>query len=309
MTRRDTDSLHQIQPPSPPHRFANADSTVIWADAIEGMQSELDDGSVHLLFADPPYNIGKKYHGFIDKWPSDEAYVEWSVRWLEVAIQKLASNGSLYLMCSTQCMPYLDIHLRRSVHILSRIVWHYDSSGVQAKRYFGSMYEPILHCVKDPQNYTFNADEIAVEAKTGAKRRLIDYRKKVPTEYNHRKVPGNVWNIPRVRYRMDEYEEHPTQKPEALLERIILASSCEGDLVVDPFAGTFTTCAVAHRLGRRTVGIDASEEYVKIGLRRLDIQDSYKGEPLVAPEKSYVRRNGNGRRLSTSSKTSSLFAE
>jgi len=308
MNHRAPDDLHQIKPPSPPRTFSKEDSTVVWGDALEGMESQIEDGSVDLFFADPPYNIGKKYHGFIDKWPSDEAYVEWSARWLDVAIRKLAPTGSLYLMCSTQCMPYLDIHLRRHVHILSRIIWHYDSSGVQAKRYYGSMYEPILHCVKDPKNYTFNADAIAVEAKTGAKRRLIDYRKKVPTEYNHKKVPGNVWNIARVRYRMEEYEEHPTQKPEALLDRIVRASSREGDLVVDPFAGTFTTCSVAARLGRRTVGIDASEEYIKIGLRRLSIQGSYRGEPLVAPAKSYVRRNGNGQRRA-SSKSSPLFAE
>ena len=295
-------------PPSPPHAFEKGDSTVIWGDAIEGMESKVLDGSVDLLFADPPYNIGKRFHGFIDRWPSERDYIDWSVRWIDVAIRKLAPSGSLYLMCSTQCMPHLDLHIRQHLHVLSRIIWHYDSSGVQAKKFFGSMYEPILHCVKDPKNYAFNADEISVEAKTGAKRRLIDYRKKVPTEYNHEKVPGNVWNIPRVRYRMEEYEEHPTQKPEALLERIVRASSREGDLVLDPFAGSFTACSVAARLQRRTIGIDASEEYVKIGLRRLGIQKSYNGEALAAPEKAYVRRNANGQRRE-SPKTSSLFAE
>lgn len=85
-------------------------------------------------------------------------------------------------------------------------MWHYDSSGVQATKYFGSMYEPILHCVKDKNNYIFNADDIKVEAKTGAQRKLIDYRKSVPTPYNTEKVPGNAWYFPRVRYRMEEYE-------------------------------------------------------------------------------------------------------
>ncbi|MEN1396534.1 DNA methyltransferase, partial [Pseudomonas aeruginosa] len=73
---------------------------------------------------------------------------------------------------------------------------------------------------------------------------LIDYRKNPPQPYNHQKVPGNVWDFPRVRYLMDEYENHPTQKPEALLKRIILASSNPGDIVLDPFAGSFTTGAV-----------------------------------------------------------------
>ena len=116
-------------------------------------------------------------------------------------------------------MPYLDLWLRARLTILSRIVWHYDSSGVQARKYYGSLYEPILFSVKDSKNYTFSAADIEVEARTGAVRKLIDYRKDVPTPYKTTKVPGNTWYIPRVRYRMPEYAEHPAQKPEALLER------------------------------------------------------------------------------------------
>jgi site-specific DNA-methyltransferase (adenine-specific) len=114
------------------------------------------------------------------------------------------------------------------------------------------MYEPILFCVKDDENYPFNSDDILVEAKTGAKRKLIDYRKKPPQPYNTEKVPGNVWDFPRVRYRMAEYENHPTQKPITLLERIIKASSNEGDTILDPFSGTFTTSFVAKSLGRNS---------------------------------------------------------
>jgi len=160
---------------------------------------------------------------------------------------------------------------------------------VQARKYFGSLYEPILFGVKDKNNYTFNADDILVEAKTGAKRKLIDYRKPNPAPYNSQKVPGNVWYFPRVRYRMPEYEEHPTQKPESLLERIIKASSNVNNLVLDPFAGTFTTCAVAQRLGRKTIGIEREESYIKIGLRRLKLADVYQGEILSPPQKSYKR--------------------
>ena len=184
-------------------------------------------------------------------------------------------------------MPYFDIYLRSKLHILSRIVWAYDSSGVQAKKYFGSLYEPILFCVKDKTHYTFNSDEILVEAKTGAKRKLIDYRKVVPAIYNRKKIPGNVWNIARVRYRMDEYENHPTQKPIALLDRIITASSNRGDIVLDPFSGTFTTSYVAKLLNRSSIGIEIEEEYVKIGLRRLHICEKYKGEVLVKQPRSY----------------------
>jgi adenine-specific DNA-methyltransferase len=183
-------------------------------------------------------------------------------------------------MTSTQFMPFFDIYLRKSLTVLSRIVWYYDSSGVQAKQYYGSMYEPILFCVRDKNNYTFNSEDILVEAKTGAKRKLIDYRKNPPQIYNSMKVPGNVWEFARVRYRMDEYENHPTQKPIALLERIIKASSNPGDLVLDPFSGTFTTSFVAKELGRDSIGIELQEDYVKIGLRRLKLSNEYKGEQL-----------------------------
>ena len=262
------------------------------------MEQEVADESVDLIFADPPYSIGKQFANFRDKWPSEGAYVEWCQQWLSLCIAKLKPSGSLYVMTSTQCVPYLDLYLRQKLSIVSRIVWHYDSSSVQAKRHFGSMYEPLLFCVKDKNNYTFNTDDIKIEARTGSQRKLIDYRKPTPTIYSAKKVPGNVWYYARVRYRMPEYENHPTQKPESLLERIILASSNPGDVVMDPFSGTFTTSSVAKRLGRRSIGIEREREYIKIGLRRCDIQNVLDGEPLLSMKKDHKRHNLNGKRKS-----------
>ncbi len=259
--------------------LGNNQHKIIHGDALEALKT-LSDNSVDLIFADPPYNIGKNFNGHIEKWETEEAYLEWCYEWLDLCIQKLKPNGSCYVMTATQFMPFFDIYLRKKLDILSRLIWYYDSSGVQAKKYYGSMYEPILFCVKDKNSYTFNTDDILVEAKTGAKRKLIDYRKAVPTVYNSEKIPGNVWEFARVRYRMDEYENHPTQKPIALLERIIKASSNKGDLVVDPFSGTFTTCFVAKELGRNSIGIELQDEYVKIGLRRLQLAKEFKGEKL-----------------------------
>lgn len=194
-------------------------------------------------------------------------------------------------------LPFFDIYLRQRLTVLSRIVWYYDSSGVQAKNHYGSLYEPILFCVKDKNNYTFNSEDISVEAKTGAIRRLIDYRKASPQVYNSQKVPGNVWEIPRVRYRMNEYENHPTQKPVALLERIIRASSNEGDIVLDPFSGTFTTSFVAKQLKRKSIGIEIEEQYVKIGLRRLQITAEYQGQLLQKERRSFELFNHKNQTL------------
>lgn len=267
----------------------NEDHSVYLGDCLEILEKEIPDNSIDLIFADPPYNIGKKFNGKSEKREVGE-YLNWSYKWLQLCINKLKPNGSFYVMTATQSMPYFDIFLRDKITILSRIIWHYDSSGVQAKSYYGSMYEPILYCVKNKSNYTFNRKDILVEAKTGAKRKLMDYRKNPPTLYNSDKVPGNVWYFNRVRYRMDEYESHPTQKPIALLDRIIKASSNKGDVVLDPFSGTFTTSYVARILERNSIGIEIEEEYVKIGIRRLGIDKEYDGKPLRRELKSYEKQ-------------------
>lgn len=270
--------------------FENTSVRIYLADCLEAL-NEVTDESVDLVFADPPYNIGKKFSNFHDCWSSDQEYAEWCYQWLELCIKKLKPSGSLYVMTSTQAMPYIDLWLRNRMTILSRIVWHYDSSGVQAKKYYGSLYEPILFAVKDQKSYTFNSADIEVEAKTGAIRKLIDYRKEIPTPYKTTKIPGNAWYFPRVRYRMDEYEEHPSQKPEALLERIIKASSNLGDLILDPFGGTFSTCAVAQKLGRKSISFEFQEEYFKIGLRRLGLANEYNGDKLEKIDKKFTRKN------------------
>lgn len=243
---------------------------IIWGEAIAILDTCVKDSSIDLIFADPPYNIGKKFNGKQQKWISDDEYIKWCYQWIDLCLRKLKNTGSIYIMAATQYMPYIDIYLRDKIAILSRIIWYYDSSGVQAKKNFGSLYEPILFGVKNKNNYIFNAEEIMVEAKTGAVRKLIDYRKPNPAPYNSKKVPGNVWYLPRVRYKMPEYRNHPTQKPESLLQRIIQASSNPGDLILDLFAGTFTTAVVAKKLARKSISIEIEEEYVKLGLERLN---------------------------------------
>ncbi len=257
--------------------------TIIHGDALENLK-QIESESIDLIFADPPYNIGKNFDGLVENW-SEEEFLDWTYQWIDECHRVLKPSGTFYLMNSTENMPYLDIKCRKNFYVKSRIVWTYDSSGVQAKKYFGSMYEPIIMLTKHEKNYTFNSEHIMVEAKTGSERRLIDYRKEPPQPYNTRKVPGNVWNFARVRFKMDEYENHPTQKPEALLERIILASSTTGDLVLDPFSGSFSTCSVAKRLGRKSIGIEINEEYVKIGIRRLKLTSGYTAEELAKEKK------------------------
>ncbi len=283
VSARETNSVVQtcFDTPIPYEHVADNNRVVILGDSLKVMKSMTTE-SVDLIFADPPYNIGKNFGNNKDKWEDVDSYIEWCKEWLDDCIRVLKPNGTMYFMTATQHMPYLDVYVSRKYHVLARIIWAYDSSGVQSKKIFGSLYEPILMVTKSASAaYTFNANAILVEAKTGSRRKLIDYRKDPPQPYNTEKVPGNVWQFPRVRFRMDEYENHPTQKPEALLERIILASSNEGDIVFDPFAGSFTTCAVASRIGRRTIGIELNREYFEIGIRRIGLAEEYQGKRLV----------------------------
>ena len=265
----------------------NESTMLLLGDSLHILK-QMKEKTIDLIFADPPYNIGKDFGNNKDIWESTKAYIEWCKKWLDECMRVLKDEGTMYFMTATQFMPYLDVYMSEKYNVLSRIVWTY---GMQSKKIFGSLYEPILMVNKSPKsNYIFNSEAILVEAKTGAQRKLIDYRKTPPMPYNTHKVPGNVWEFSRVRYRMAEYENHPTQKPEALLERIILASSNEGDVVLDPFSGSFTTASVALKLKRKAIGIELNEEFYKIGIRRTNLANEYKDEQLV---KNKIRKTNH----------------
>lgn len=258
----------------------SCNSMAILGDSLSVLK-KMKEKSVQLIFADAPYNIGKDFGNNIDKWKNVQDYIEWCKTWINECMRVLSDTGTMYFMTATQHMPHLDVFVSEKYNVLCRIIWAYDSSGVQSKKIYGSLYEPILMINKCRNaKYIFNAEDILVEAKTGARRKLIDYRKNPPQLYSTQKVPGNVWDFSRVRFKMDEYENHPTQKPEALLERIVRASSNPGDLVLDPFSGSFTTSAVCARLGRVCIGIDLNEEYYEIGLRRTGIAQERQGRSL-----------------------------
>ena len=249
--------------------FQRDDITIYFGDVLDCF-SQIPDETIDLVFADPPYNLGKKFKGAKDRF-SPVAYLEWMKSWIKEIDRVVTPNGSVYLMNSTQNLAAMEFICRESFFIQSTIAWVYDSSSVQAKKRFGSSWEPILFMTKDKKNYTFNHQDILVETITGAKRGLIDYRKAPPRPYSKTKVPTNVWQMPRVRFKMKEYENHPTQKPLALVERIILASSNRGDTVLDPFAGSFSSGFACKKLKRSFFGFEISEEYVKIGIRRLGL--------------------------------------
>ena len=265
-------------------------SCVILGDCLNELK-KIKSNSIDLIFADPPYGIGKDFGTNKDTFENINEYFLWCKMWIDECMRVLKYDGTMYFMSSTQYMPILDRYVDENYYVINRIVWVYDSSGVQSKHKFGSLYEPILMITHDKKsNYIFNYKDIMIDTRTGSERKLIDYRKNPPQPYNEQKVPGNVWSFNRVRYKMDEYENHPTQKPEELLRRIILTSSNKNDIVLDPFSGSFTTSAVAIKLGRKAIGIEINPNYFKIGVRRTGIDFKLNNE-LLTKDKSRKTMN------------------
>ncbi len=225
-------------------------------DALEILQS-FPDQYVHLICTDPPYNLGKHYGNNIDRREWDE-YERFTRNWLDQAIRILRKDGSIYIFMGVRFIARLYTMLEEEFGLLFNgwITWHY-TQGMGRTKGFSPRHEDILYFTKS-RRFTFNLDDIRIPQKY--------YRKR-----NNMKGanPGDVWRFSHVHYCSAEREEHPTQKPEAVMERIILASSNPGKIVLDPFVGSGTTCKVARDLGRHWIGIDVNPKYIAMSENRM----------------------------------------
>jgi site-specific DNA-methyltransferase (adenine-specific) len=240
------------------------DHIVIVGDCMKELD-KLPNGKFKLIFADPPYNMGKKFGNNVDSWNSAEDYAAWCEAWIDKCIDKLTYDGSLMIMGHPRYASYLVPHLDKKLVYVNQIIYYY-TDGMPEKKNFERRYEVILFYRKDKDNYTFNIDAVRTP--------LVRYDKlSNPLGKN----PNDVWQINRVRWNSSERISsedgsiaHATQKPIRLMRRIILATSNEGDLILDPFLGTGTTSVAAKELGRKSVGIELNPDYAKIALDRLD---------------------------------------
>ncbi len=229
---------------------------LILGDCIEVM-SKWPAGHVDLIVADPPYNLGKDYGNGSDSLLRAD-YLKFTRAWLQQAIRVLKPSGSLYVFMGFRFISHLYLLLEEEFQLPfnSWICWNY-TQGMGRTRGFSPRHDDILFFTKS-QRFTFNLDNVRVPQKF--------YR----SRNNMRGAnPGDVWEFSHVHYCQDSRTEHPTQKPEGLIERIVLASSNEGDLVVDPFAGSGTTLRVCQQLDRKSIGIELSSEYVSLMGNRL----------------------------------------
>ena len=230
---------------------------LICGDVIQEMR-KLPSRSVRLIIADPPYNLNKNYGNNQDNLEFEE-YIYFTRKWLKEAKRVLTEDGTIYIFMGMRYISYVYTILDQELDMIfnSWITWFY-TQGIGKTRGFSPRHDDILMFTIDPKNFIFNLDEIRVPQKF--------YRS---TNNMRGANPGNVWKFSHMHYCNKNRKQHPTQKPEGLYERMILASSKLGDTVLDPFVGSGTSLRVCQQMGRNGIGIDINPEYIEMTVARL----------------------------------------
>ena len=231
-----------------------------------------------LIIVDPPYNLNKDFHGNSFKQTSDSDYESYTEMWISAVKPLLKENGTMYVCCDWKSSIVIGQVLSRHFYIQNRITWQREK-GRGAKANWKNSMEDIWF-VTNSKDYTFNADAVKMRRKVIAPYRVEGKPKdwEETSDGNFRNTaPSNFWDDISVPYwSMPENTAHPTQKPEKLLAKLILASSNEGDIVFDPFLGSGSTSVAAKKLGRRYAGIEQNPQYCVWAEKRLESADSDK---------------------------------
>lgn len=244
---------------------------LIQADALAALD-RIPDECAHLIIVDPPYNLSKTFNSSKFNARSSDSYEEYLRTWIKKVCAKLKPDGTLYMCGDWKCSSSQKKVISEELTILNRITWQREK-GRGAMTNWKNAMEDIWFAVKDKAHYYFDVDAVKM------KRRVIaPYREngkpkdwEETDEGNFRiTYPSNFWDDISIPFwSMPENTDHPTQKPEKLIAKLILASSRPGDLVFDPFVGSGTTCVVAKKLGRHYLGVEIDEEYCLWAAKRL----------------------------------------
>ncbi len=228
-----------------------------------------------LVVTSPPYNIGKEYEHIA----TVESYVSWCSRWMKLIYEHTSDKASFWLNLGYfsvegkgKNVPISYLLWDKSpFFLLQEVVWNYGA-GVAAKKYFSPRNEKFMWFVKDESSYIFELDRVRDKNVKYPNQKKNGILKCNPLGKN----PTDVWQFAKVtsgsKRSSIERTPHPAQFPEKVIERIVLACSNEGDLVMDPFLGSGTTAAVCERLNRRCIGFEMREDYIEIISRRLEAQ-------------------------------------
>jgi len=244
-------------------RFINK---VIQGDAIEVMR-QIPDNSVDMTFADPPFNLGKKYNSYYDKKDIDE-YIEWCKLWLKEMVRITKPTGSIFVHNIPRWLTYFASYLNEIAHFRHWIAW--NAMGAPLGKTLLPNHYGILWYTKQPKGFKFY--DIRGMHLRCRKCEIIlqDYGGKKNQMHPYGPLISDVWtDIHRIRHKKRR-DEHPCQLPIPLLERLILMTTDEGDIVLDPFVGTGTTAIAAKRLGRKYIAIDIDPKYVEMTKKKLE---------------------------------------
>jgi len=272
--------------------------TIVVGDCIKILQAA-GGPQADLIFADPPFNIGYKYDLYEDR-KAYEDYHAWTKQWMSACCKVLKPTGSFWVAIGDEYAAEIRIIGRQlGLHLRNWVIWHY-TFGQNTQRKFARSHVHLFYWVKDPKEFTF--DDMSVRIPSARQTTYADKRANPKG-----KLPDDVWSFSRVCGTFKERVRwHPCQMPERLLERIIKVCSNPGDLIIDPFSGSGTTCVVAARLKRKYLGIDISEKYVRQSLTR--IQETLAGrrkatEIAEDPEALRIERRKIPRRHQHAGKT------
>lgn len=229
---------------------------IICGNSLELLKNYKSE-SVDLIIADPPYNLGKNYGNQSDNQEFDD-YINFSKCWIREACRILKKTGTIYIFIGFRYISYLYQILEKdcNMNFCNWICWHY-TQGIGKTKGFSPRHDDILMFTKS-KKYTFNLDEVRVPQK---------YYRSVNNMRGAN--PSDVWEFSHVHYCQKSRQAHPTQKPEGVIERMVLASSNENDIVLDPFSGSGTTLRVCQQLNRNCTGIEINSIFVEQTNERL----------------------------------------
>ena len=260
---------------SPQKHDFNIVDQVVWQDMLYALRY-LPDNFVDLMVVDPPYNLTKNFGSSTFRQTDAKTYFKWLDRWLSMVNRVLKPNASIYICSDWQSSIIIPQVACKYFILRNRISWEREK-GRAARNNWKNCLEDIWFFTKS-DSYTFNLDSVKMQRKVLAPYRSSDGMPRDWCEKNGCKIrytaPSNIWtDITIPFWSMPENTEHPTQKPEKLIAKLILASSNQGDMVFDPFLGSGTTAVVAKKLGRHFLGIERERKYVALSIKRLELAE------------------------------------
>lgn len=248
-----------------------ADDAVVNADIFDCLDY-IPDGYFNLIIVDPPYNLDKDFNGNKFSSMTSDAYEDYLRSWFYRVCDKLAPNGTLYMCGDWKCSSSMQRVIEERLTIINRITWQREKGRGNRSNWKNAM-EDIWFAVKDPKDYYFDVESVKMKRKVKAPYKVNGKPKDWEmTESGNFRIthPSNFWDDISIPFwSMPENTDHPTQKPEKLYAKLILASTRPGDRVFDPFLGSGTAAVVSRKLGRNCFGVEINRDYCLWTAKRL----------------------------------------